>query len=409
MLRTLFSFFVPGSLFLLAAVILAHTGAAEQSLSAIMPVYPWAVFGGGMLLAWRFNKSRLFFALFVLVLADQSLQFFADRTANPFRMADIVSNAVSLLLPLNLAVFSLLKERGIVTLRGIFRLGLILSQPLGIALAHRRYPDFDLAGYLGHSFVDVPALAHISLTQPALPAFFAAFLFLIVRFILYRDAVAGTFFWTLALVFLAFGFAKFEPVSPLFFATAGLVLGISVIETSHSMAYRDELTQLPARRALKEALLKLGSRYTVAMIDIDYFKKFNDRYGHDVGDQVLQMVASKLAKVGRGGKAFRYGGEEFILIFPGSLMKDVIPYVERVRKTIESSEFLLRSTKRPRKKPEKAKKPATTKEFLEKVFVTVSIGVAERDDCCRTPKEVVKAADEAMYRAKNSGRNCISA
>ena len=361
-----------------------------------------------MLLAWRFNKSRLFFALLVLALADQSLQFFADRTANPFRMADIVSNAVPLLLPLNLAVFSLLKERGIVTLRGIFRLGLILSQPLGIALAHRRYPDFDLAGYLGHSFVDVPALAHISLTQPALPAFFAAFLFLIVRFILYRDAVAGTFFWTLALVFLAFGFAKFEPVSPLFFATAGLVLGISVIETSHSMAYRDELTQLPARRALKEALLKLGSRYTVAMIDIDYFKKFNDRYGHDVGDQVLQMVASKLVKVGRGGKAFRYGGEEFVLIFPGSLM-DVIPHMERVRKTIESSEFILRGPKRPRKKPEKPEKPETTEEFLEKVSVTVSIGVAERDDYCRTPREVVKAADEAMYRAKNSGRNRISA
>ncbi|MBT9437571.1 MAG: hypothetical protein GAS50_00095, partial [Desulfobacterales bacterium] len=241
---------MPGSLLLLAAAILAHTGAAEQLLSAIIPVYPWAVFGGGMLLAWRFNKSRLFFALLVLALADQSLQFFADRTANPFRMADIVSNAVPLLLPLNLAVFSLLKERGIVTLRGIFRLGLILSQPLGIALAYRRYPDLDLAGYLGHSFVDISALAHISLTQPALLAFFAAFLFLIVRFILCRDAVAGTFFWTLALVFLALGFAKFEPVFPLFFATAGLVLGISVIETSHSMAYRDELTQLPARRAL---------------------------------------------------------------------------------------------------------------------------------------------------------------
>ena len=400
-----FSFFVPGSLFLLAAAIFAHTGAAEQLLSAIIPVYPWAVFGGGMLLAWRFNKSRLFFALLVLALADQSLQFFVDTSANPFRMADIVSNAVPLLLPLNLAVFSPLKERGIVTLRGIFRLGLILSQPLGIALAHRCYPDFDLAGYLGHSFVDVPALAHISLTQPALLAFLAAFLFLIVRFILCRDAVASTFFWTLALVFLALGFAKFEPVSPLFFATAGLVLGLSVIETSYSMAYRDELTQLPARRALKEALLKLGSQYTVAMIDIDYFKKFNDRYGHDVGDQVLQMVASKLAKVGRGGKAFRYGGEEFILIFPGSLM-DVIPHVERVRKTIEFSEFMLRGPKRPRKKPEKS---VTTKESVEKVSVTVSIGVAERDDHYRIPREVVKAADKALYRAKSSGRNRISA
>ncbi|MFV9644518.1 MAG: diguanylate cyclase, partial [Desulfobacterales bacterium] len=97
--------------------------------------------------------------------------------------------------------------------------------------------------------------------------------------------------------------------------------------------------------------------------------------------------------------------EEFILIFPGSLM-DVIPHVERVRKTIESSEFLLRGPMRPRKKPEKS---VTTKESLEKVSVTVSIGVAERDDRYRTPREVVKAADKALYRAKSSGRNRISA
>ena len=61
-----------------------------------------------------------------------------------------------------------------------------------------------------------------------------------------------------------------------------LILAAGVLETSHGMAFRDELTGLPARRALNEALLKVGRRYTVAMVDVDHFKKVNDRYGHDV-------------------------------------------------------------------------------------------------------------------------------
>src|SRR2546425_6328967 len=75
------------------------------------------------------------------------------------------------------------------------------------------------------------------------------------------------------------------------------------------MAYQDSLTGLPARRALNEALLRLGGHYTVAMLDVDHFKRINDHHGHDVGDQVLKMIAAKLAQVTGGGKAYRYGGE----------------------------------------------------------------------------------------------------
>ena len=402
--RTLVSFFVPCGLPLLAAAIFVHTGIAAQSLSAIMLIYPWAVFGGGILLAWRFNKSRLVFAILILALADRSLNFFTDSSTASIHVSDIVYNAVGLLLPLNLAAFSLVKELGIVTIRGMLRLCLILLQPLCIVLVCRGYPDLDIAGYLGHPFVEVPALAGISLTQPALLAFIAAFLFLTVRYILHRDAVASAFFWTLVSVFIAIGFEKLKLLSPVFFATGGLVLAISVIETSYSMAYHDALTGLPGRRALKEALLKLDRQYTVAMVDIDHFKKFNDWYGHDVGDHVLCMVASKLARVTGGGKGFRYGGEEFTVIFPCSLL-DVIPHVERLRKTIETSKFILRGSERPKKKPEN---PATIKKSQRSVSVTVSIGVAERDNRHDTPLEVIKAADNALYRAKGYGRNQVS-
>jgi GGDEF domain-containing protein len=88
-----------------------------------------------------------------------------------------------------------------------------------------------------------------------------------------------------------------------------------VVIDAYFLAYRDELTALPSRRALNQLSLSLSRKYTLAMLDIDHFKKFNDTYGHDIGDQVLKLVASKLAKVKNGGKVFRYGGEEFTVVF----------------------------------------------------------------------------------------------
>src|SRR5690606_34832694 len=72
---------------------------------------------------------------------------------------------------------------------------------------------------------------------------------------------------------------------------AGLVVIIALVETAYVMAYHDELTGLPARRALNQTLASLRAPYTVAIVDVDHFKSFNDRYGHDVGDEVLRMVA----------------------------------------------------------------------------------------------------------------------
>src|SRR2546421_12493897 len=97
------------------------------------------------------------------------------------------------------------------------------------------------------------------------------------------------------------------------------------------MAYQDSLTQLPARRALNEALLRLGSQYTVGMVDVDHFKRINDSHGHDVGDQVLKMVAARLAQVGGGGRAYRYGGEEFAVIFAVRRADQSHPEVEKRR------------------------------------------------------------------------------
>lgn len=173
------------------------------------------------------------------------------------------------------------------------------------------------------------------------------------------------------------------------------------------MAFRDELTGLPSRRALNEQLLGLGRQFVIAMLDIDHFKRFNDTYGHDVGDQVLRMVAKKLAAVKGGGKAFRYGGEEFMFLFPRKKMAEAIPFLEDVRKAVAAYQLVLRDNDRP--KQEKDGKRQRNAERGEKsVSVSVSIGIAESSDNLRHTGEVIKAADKALYRAKNQGRNQLS-
>jgi diguanylate cyclase (GGDEF)-like protein len=170
------------------------------------------------------------------------------------------------------------------------------------------------------------------------------------------------------------------------------------------MAFRDELTGIPGRRSLDEAFLKIGGNYSVAMVDIDRFKKFNDRHGHDVGDQVLRMVASKLAQVTGGGKPFRYGGEEFTILFPGKSAAEAMPHLEGVRKAVEETRFIIRGRNRPREKPENPKKIRGSR---KKAKITISVGLAERNDKYITPELVIKAADKALYKAKKAGRNRI--
>jgi diguanylate cyclase (GGDEF)-like protein len=168
------------------------------------------------------------------------------------------------------------------------------------------------------------------------------------------------------------------------------------------MAYHDELTGLPARRALNEALQRLNDTYTVAMVDVDHFKKFNDTHGHDVGDQVLRMVAERLGRVDGGGRAFRYGGEEFAVLFPGKSAQESAPHLETLRMAVAGATFTLRGKDRPKRKPESRGRGGGA----GKVTVTVSIGAAQARGSA-VPEEVVKAADRALYRAKEGGRNRV--
>ncbi|NQT94092.1 MAG: GGDEF domain-containing protein, partial [Lentisphaerae bacterium] len=195
-------------------------------------------------------------------------------------------------------------------------------------------------------------------------------------------------------------------VVPVFMVAAGLALAVSTIQRSFELAYRDELTGLPGRRALNDRLVSPGKVFVLAMVDIDRFKRVNDTYGHDVGDHVLRFVASRLRQSGGGGKAYRYGGEEFVLFFPRQSLRDVVRHLDNVREMVGGYELRVRGRDRPASRGS-GRKRRGKEQGSQYVSVTVSIGAAGRVDRSMTVEDVLAEADKALYRAKKTGRDKV--
>ena len=240
---------------------------------------------------------------------------------------------------------------------------------------------------------------------PSIVVFSLALTFILVYFMHTRDIRVRGFF--LALVALFFGLAAYDntPALSFYFIAGGLVLIVTTVEASFSMAYIDELTGLPGRRSLNDTLINLGKQYAIAMIDVDHFKKFNDTYGHKTGDQVLKMIAAKLERISGGAKVFRYGGEEFTAIFPGKDEEESVAHVEELRQTIESTPFVVRGKERRRGNANRRGKSKASDQ--KEVSVAVSIGIASAQPDLADPQKVLKAADKSLYKAKRGGRNCV--
>ncbi|SBS25123.1 putative diguanylate cyclase YcdT [Marinomonas aquimarina] len=162
-----------------------------------------------------------------------------------------------------------------------------------------------------------------------------------------------------------------------------------VVAESHRMAYRDELTQLPSRRALNEAMLALPRHYAIAMLDVDHFKKFNDSYGHAKGDDVLKQVARVMQRYGNSAAIYRYGGEEFTLLFKGRGVEHAQALLDQIREDVQAEQL-----------------DVSTETKEKTVSVTVSIGLA-LGQTSDAPSEVIKRADQALYQAKKKGRNRV--
>jgi diguanylate cyclase (GGDEF)-like protein len=418
---TLKSLFVPGGILLLAAVVLLSGGFLSISAAAV-DFYYYAVFASGILLAWRFHSSRVLFALIVLLLAHRAIEFFSAGRAVSAGPGRIAFEAIAFLLPVNFIVLSLVRERGLGIPAITPRLVLVFLESVFVAVICRPGETTSPA-LLRAAFLNRSLFHWTKIPQLALLAFAGAFAVLLVRFLLHRKPVEIGLLWSLAATFLGLQANAVDRIAIAYWATAGLLLVASIIENTYVLAYHDELTSLPARRAFNEALLRLDSPYAIAIVDIDHFKSFNDTYGHDTGDQVLSMVAARLARVSGGGQAFRVGGEEFSILFAGKSMKEVVPHLDSLRTLIEESTFRVRNTPERRSSPRGAgrriedkrttarRKPTRPRnlptESQSGLSVTVSIGVAEAGAKMREAELVIQAADKALYRAKKGGRNRV--
>jgi diguanylate cyclase (GGDEF)-like protein len=362
-----------------------------------------AIAAAGILLAWRLRSPRLLLMLALLFVSERAWMWAVH--AYPHEPA--IRGALAVLLPLNVAVLLLIDDAYIDWEAFTWWGGLIGVQAMVMAVI------------LGTDEASVLR----SLSRPLIPQLLrgsrvpqlAALLFLacggvlFLAFLITRKPRESGLFGSLGACFLALSAAS-PRLTAGYFAAAALIVGASVIETAYLVGYHDELTGLPARRAFNQAVAALDGEYAIAMVDIDHFKRFNDTFGHDAGDQVLRLVASKMMDVSGDGKPFRYGGEEFAIVFRRTTAEEALEYAEAMRRSLAETNFVVRGLDRSRRSRTERRYRHRPRKLHSQRFdtrVTVSIGVADPARPDVAVEEVIQAADRALYRAKEHGRNRV--
>jgi GGDEF domain-containing protein len=403
---------------LVAVAVLLHTGLLTPSPLLIAYAF-YGVLVAGLLLAWRFHSNRIFFALLILFLAQQAVGYFSQGRTTANGPGSIALAAVGLLLPLNFALLSFEQEKGF-TFSNVAPASLLLFVESVIVAVLCRPAPSGIAPAARHT------IAPAQLPFATLLAFSAAGIVLLTRYMLFRKPAESGLFWSLSACMLSLRFGGVGRIPEAYFAASAFILAGTIVETSYLLAYHDELTTLPSRRAFHDALLRLKAPYSIAMVDIDHFKRCNDTYGHDTGDQVLRMIASRLARVTGGGQAYRCGGEEFAILFSDKTTSDVLEDLEKLRADIEGSTLRLRGPDRrqeargPDRRNQRTRGRVRAGQAIRELTrqpsrlhpsnelsVTASIGVATSQRENPSAEEVIRAADKALYRAKAAGRNRI--
>lgn len=399
------SVFLPAGIILAAAAVLIQHSWIPFSPSALNFFY-YAVFVAALALSLRFRSLRIVFGAVVLLLAEYALQAKGPLHVGQGKMAFEV---IALLVPLDFVLLTLIPERTLTREHLIGIAAILFFQSTFVAVfARPDQPDWALLHW------SMMRSYHLRLTQPALLMFVIASGIFLYRVLRFGKAVDHGMFWSLLTSGVALEVGGATRPGVAYFAIAGLILASSIVESSYSLAYRDELTGLHSRRAFNDATASLKHLYAVAVVDIDHFKSINDTYGHDTGDQVLRMVAARLANVSGGGHAYRVGGEEFTILFPSRNAQEIFQHLELLRMNIESCSFHLRRGEDRRQTPRETDRRAapgrktkiTKRPASGALSVTVSIGIAESKPHVSV-EQVIELADKALYAAKQGGRNRI--
>ncbi len=387
---------------LLSRSYIDNLGADARVILAYLPYLLCLV---AVFMAYQFNRSRILFAALGAGVFYWAVQRYLQVSlSEPSAWYAYLS--ISLALPVLCFYLLLLPENGIWNLHGfVFALAFIMLALICVQLgpwlpevnatSRNYYAPRLLDGYVLSFGVSV-LVAFVTLVGLGL---------LCSR----NDDTEVAILAPFIALYLALALLHLEHVSVVMCSAAGLAMVWSLLRSSHAMAYRDELTGLPGRRALNERLKTLGTTYSIAMMDVDHFKRFNDTHGHDVGDEVLRLVASRIRRVGGGGTAYRYGGEEFCIVFPRRELEQCLEPLERVRQEIADYRMSLRDKNlRPVRKRDGSARRGATRLRGNQVSLTVSAGVAERSPNNPDPEAVIAAADQKLYRAKKAGRNRVA-
>jgi diguanylate cyclase (GGDEF)-like protein len=345
-----------------------------------------------------FKYSRPAFFIITLCFAYLLINYIKFNKGDAFS-SSIEYKALCFFIPLNLFIFSFQPLKGIFNKNGLIKFLFILTQFTLIDFYTNRigslYSKETVDLYLSNidSFFSYKIFGdYLFNTIPNL----ALFLFVItITNLIIRAALSGaTIDYSLLCVsitcFMATAYSKNSTALAIFYSASCLIIIISIIQHIRYIAYHDILTKAPTRLALFSDIKRLPNKYSVALIDIDDFKNFNDNFSHDVGDKVLTMTAKELAKIGGKGQLYRYGGEEFVIIFPNLTKNEAFGHLEEIRKKISEAKFVLEENSDKKQK---------------NYNITISIGVAEKKRSDASINPVIKRADKAMYKAKENGKN----
>jgi len=357
-------------------------GATVTPAGGVLPALPFVIGAIVLLLAARFRRSRL--------AAAGALVMAAAWIVSGHGLLGAGAGGVLVALPPGLAVLALVADHPLFSPRGLAQL-----LPAALLLVFS-----SAATLLAASRGPVPAWPE----QAVWALVLATFVVSLVNYLFRRGVVDAAFLPALAAVALAVAEVHAGHTGTAALAAAQGVFLVAGAEEAYRLAFQDGLTGLPGRRAFEEAIRRLRGTYAMAMVDIDHFKDFNDRYGHDAGDQVLCMVARELGRVPAGGRPFRYGGEEFVVLFPGAGGEAALSATEAVREDIARRRFHLRGPDRPKHRPRKPRPAGGAT-----VTISVSAGVAASGPERKHPRQVLLMADAALYRAKANGRNRVEA
>ncbi|TNF37415.1 MAG: GGDEF domain-containing protein [Gammaproteobacteria bacterium] len=386
--------FIPILLLLLLALF-AYTQYNQLPRAVINAVIflPVVLFVAVLILSLHFNRSPVFFYSLLIMLTNLVLGM-------EWAVSSLSYGLLSCFVPLLLLTFTLLPERGIFSIRALPAHSILLFTVIvciWLALSQPAWASYMLL----HDWLPARYFDWTPIPQSVLASSVLVFLAMLVLIFLRPSTHMFAGFGVLLMLFAQLHVADISRGLNVFSSIALLMCLYAVLQESWRMAYLDELTEIPGRRALREKFQKISGVYSVAMVDVDHFKKFNDTYGHETGDAVLRMIAAKLMKVSGGGTAYRYGGEEFTLVFNGKSSQQALEHLEALREKIASTPFVV--NREGRRRSDRGHVPHQSKS----VQVTASIGVADSESNVASPWDVMKLADKALYRAKKKGRNRV--